>query len=156
MFLGAEVPTAHAPAFEAATPVRNVLAARPPGSGLGTTLHFFPFQCSISGITPPVKSRRPTDHTDVGENAATPASAPLTFLPPIVAAAATRQADPFQCSISGLPCSSPTAPALLMDSALTPARTPPDLPPTAGFGVMCHLPRDQCSMRGTCSLVPTK
>ena len=69
-----EKPTAHTLLEERAnTPSSSTLAKFAGGFGLGTMLHFVPFQCSITwpGASVPIPTI-PAAHASVGEKSTTP------------------------------------------------------------------------------------
>src|SRR2546421_2130389 len=106
---------------ETAVPPKSSLGCVPT-LGLDTTLHFLPFQCSISVCwTPLALMKSPTAQTSLVETAVTPFRTPACL-----GALTVRQLVPFQCSISGGdPITvNPTAQTSLGETAATPSRLP--------------------------------
>src|SRR5437660_258413 len=114
-----------------------------PTLGLDTTLHFLPFQCSISVCwTPLALMKSPTAQTSLVETAVTPFRTPACL-----GALTVRQLVPFQCSISGGdPITvNPTAQTSLVETAATPSSLPFA---TLGLGTTLHALPFQCSVIG--------
>src|SRR5262249_41345593 len=129
-----KLPTAQTSLLEtAATPSRMLSA--PPGLGLGTTLHLWPFQCSasVSRGLPEAAWKNPTAQTSVLEAALT--ASRLLFPPGALGLLMAFHAVPFQCRVSVWPgkavVNSPTAQTSLAETLATPFSSLPS-PPGSG------------------------
>src|SRR5262249_7855578 len=115
-------PTAHTfpVAVPAAIPFRIVSRADPPGLGLATWAHLWPFQCRVKLRSAAPLKNVPTAQALAAETAATPDNTPSI---PGCGLAARAQVCPFQCRISGwspVPLSKkPTAQASVADTVRT-------------------------------------
>src|SRR6266568_2004022 len=142
--LSRKSPTAQTSVAETTvTPLRTL--SRVPPFGLETTLHVWPFQCSVSVL---VLLNSPTAQTSVEETAVTPNRKLLPLLP--FGLVTTLQLEPFQCSISVLGISwallnHPTAQTSFVAMAVTPRRP---LWNALGLGLatMLHCVPFQCSI----------
>src|SRR5579885_2814505 len=123
--------------------MRILMAA--PGLGLETTLHWLPFQCSISvsdGLSVPWLLYDPTAQTSLVELAATPYR--LLNEPPGLGLLTRLHFVPFQCSII-VPRPSPTAQASLAEIAATEDNPPI---PRRMLGEIAPLPSPASRLTG--------
>ncbi len=135
----------------AVTPLRTLLFAGPPGSGLATFAQLVPFQRSIRVWKAAPSSYLPTAQISLAEAAATPVRIFSLAGPPRFELAAIFQDEPFQCMISvrsAVPLLwLPTAQIFCAEIATTLVRKFSRLtPPTFGLATTFQTEPFQCTI----------